>query len=59
MGYLYKSCIGEDVHDTGDAVEHVEEDAEQQYDSRGVVIRGCKIAQYTMVINKAAVVAKF
>ena len=30
MGYLHRSCIDEDVHDAGDAVEHVEEDAEQE-----------------------------
>ena len=30
MGYLHRPCIDGDVHCTGDAVEHVEVDAEQQ-----------------------------
>ena len=48
MGYLDRSCIDEDVHGTGDAVEHVEEDAEQQDCGRRV---GYKRVQNSPVHN--------
>ena len=59
MGYLHRSCIDEDVHDTGDVVEHLEEDDEQQAGGSGL---GYKRVHNCPVYNankQAAVVAKF